>query len=212
MYMQGKPGATICGSFRIQQSALTLTANVSTCPDRVARFIKANTVLSRLININGTLPSANRFVSTGAIPSPANPIDNQRFFVWTHYPDFLDRPEPDEGGLNHWTRNITGPCGTGVNTNNACTREWRYHTSRAFFVFKFPSLFNSQTGGTTNNTEFVRQCYRTYLRREADPDGLQHWVNDLNTLYGNPASYAGVNHLIDAFITSPEYRRRFGQP
>lgn len=216
MYLQFRQGQVNCNAFPVDGSALNLNANFSTCPDRVSRFIKANTNLSKLSNINGPNPatdtSFNRFLWTGQIPTNANPIDNQRFFVWMHYPDFLNRQEPDEGGLDHWTQNITGPCGTGINTNNACTREWRYHTSRAFFVFQFPSLFNSQTGGTTNNTEFVRQCYRTYLRREADPDGLQHWVNDLNTLYGNPASYAGVNHLIDAFLTSPEYRRRFGQP
>jgi len=100
------------------------------------------------------------------------------------------------------------PCGTGVNRNNACTREWRIHTSRAFWVHQFPSLFNAQ-GGTTNNTEFVRQCYRTYLWRDPDASGLQHWVNDLNQ-YGNPASYEGVNHLIDAFLLSAEFRRRFG--
>ena len=214
MYLQFRQGQVNCNAFPIQGSALNLNANFSTCPDRVARFIAANANLSKLSNINGPNPvtdvSANRFLWTGNVPTNANPIDNQRFFVWSHYPDFLNRTEPDEGGLDHWTRNITGPCGTGINQNNACTREWRIHTSRAFWVHQFPALFNPQTGGTTNNTEFVRQCYRTYLRREPDAEGLQHWVNDLNTLYGNPASYEGVNHLIDAFLVSPEYRRRFG--
>ena len=233
MYLQGRTGlgTSVCGTFHIGASVLTTTANAnfSTCPDRVARYIAATSSLNRLTNTihgilrdtndnivrdaNGnTIPvlSPNRFLWNIWVPSVrANPIDNQRFFVWTHYPDFLNRPEPDEGGLNHWTNNITGPCGTGFNDNNACTREWRIHTSRAFWVHQFPSLFNPQTGGTTNNTEFVRQLYRTYLRREADASGLQHWVNDLNQ-FGNPASYEGVNHLIDAFLVSPEYRRRFG--
>jgi subtilisin family serine protease len=221
MYLQGRPSINFCGSVPIQGPA-PATANVSTCPDRVARFINANTVLSRLTNINGTIfvggvavtvPSPNRFLSTGAIPAPANPIDNQRFFVWSHYPDFLGRSEPDEGGLDHWTRNITGPCGTGVNVNNTCTREWRIHTSRAFWVARFPSLFNAQ-GGTTNNSEFVHRCYEIYLQRSVpDTDaGFQHWLNDLSSQYGNPASYEGVNHIIDAFLISPEYRRRFGLP
>jgi len=233
MYLQGRTGlGSNCGTFPIDGSVLTATANAnfSTCPDRVARFIAANANLSRLTNtihgilrdandnivfdVNGnTIPvlSPNRFLWNIWVPtSLANPIDNQRFFVWTHYPDFLDRPEPDEGGLDHWTRNITGPCGTGNSDNNACTREWRIHTSRAFWVFRFPALFNPQTGGLTNNEEFIRQCYRTYLRRQADAEGLQHWVNDLTSQYGNPASYDGVNHIIDAFLVSPEYRRRFG--
>ena len=220
MYLQGRQGVTGCSAFPIDGSALNLTGNFSTCPDRVARFIKATANLSRLNNnINGTttdangnpitVPSANRFLWNIWVPTNANPIDNQRFFVWTHYPDFLNRAEPDEGGLNHWTSNITGPCSTGINDNNACTREWRINTSRAFWVHQFPSLFNAQ--GTTNNAEFVRRCYEVYLRRTVPPSdpGFQHWLNDLNQ-YGNPASYAGVNHLIDAFLVSSEYRRRFG--
>jgi len=34
----------------------------------------------------------------------------------------------------------------------------------------------------------------------------------LSSQYGNPAVYEGVNHLIDAFLVSPEYRQRFGPP
>jgi hypothetical protein len=51
-----------------------------------------------------------------------------------------------------------------------------------------------------------------YLRRSVpDSDsGFQFWLNDLTNNYGNPANYDGVNHLIDAFINSLEYRRRFG--
>jgi subtilisin family serine protease len=232
IYLQGRTGlgSGVCGAFPIDRSVLATTANAnfSTCPDRVSQYLKATANLNKLTNTihgilrdqngnivfdaNGnTIPvlSPNRFLWNIWVPTHANPIDNQRFFVWTHYPDFLGRSEPDEGGLDHWTRNITGPCATGINDNNACTREWRIHTSRAFWVHQFPSLFNSQTGGTTNNTEFVKQVYRTYLRREADASGLQHWVNDLNG-YGNPASYEGVNHIIDAFLVSPEFRRRFG--
>jgi hypothetical protein len=36
------------------------------------------------------------------------------------------------------------------------------------------------------------------------------WLNDLNS-YGNPANQSGINHLIDAFISSVEYHQRFGQ-
>ena len=214
MYLQGRPGTTNCGPNPIQGVAPAF-GNVSSCPDRVARFIKANSNLNKLSNLNPVsgAPSGNRFVWTAALPAPANPVDNQRFFVWQHYHDFLERFEPDEDGLNHWTNNITGPCGTGFNVNNACTREWRIHTSRAFWVYKFPALFNAQ-GGTTNNAEFVHKAYEIYLRRSVpDSDsGFQHWLNDLTSQYGNPASYEGVTHIIDAFIISPEYRRRFGPP
>jgi subtilisin family serine protease len=210
MYLQGRPGQTSCGANPIQGVA-PVSGNVSPCPDRVARFIKANAVLSKLTNINGTLASPNRFISTGAIPAPTNPVDNQRFYVWQQYADFLPaQPEPDEGGLNFWTSQITGNCGTGVNTNNSCTATKRIDVSRAFWVTAFPSLFNAQ--GTTDNSQFVHLCYQMYLRRSVpDTDaGFQFWLNDLSSHYGNPANFDGVNHLIDAFIHATDYRQRFG--
>jgi len=80
----------------------------------------------------------------------ANPIYNQRFFVWQQYGDFMPwnaqtgqpQPEPDEAGLDYWTRNITGNCFNvntlnilaHVNDNNSCTEGWRANTSLAFWV------------------------------------------------------------------------------
>ena len=216
-YLQGRTGlgGNVCAIFPINVSVLNASANanLSTCPDRVARFIKATSNLSRLtgVTVDPAFPSPNKFLWNVWAPTNANPIDNQRFFVWTHYRDFLGRDEPDEPGLNFWTNNITGHCGTNINQNNACTREWRIHTSRAFWVAQFPTLFNSQTGGTTDNALFVHRVYEMYLRRfVSDTDsGFQFWLGDLNQ-YGNPASQDGVNHLIDAFLVSGEFRRRFG--
>ena len=217
LYLQGRTGlgGNACAIFPINVSVLNASANAnfSTCPDRVARFIKATSNLSRLTGttVDPAFPSPNKFLWSIWAPTNANPIDNQRFFVWTHYRDFLGRDEPDEGGLNFWTNNITGNCGTNINQNNACTREWRIHTSRAFWVAQFPTLFNSQTGGTTDNALFVHKLYEIYLRRfVSDSDsGFQFWLGNLNQ-YGNPASYDGVNHSIDAFLVSSEFRRRFG--
>jgi hypothetical protein len=176
MYLQGRPGVTACGGVPIQGPA-PASGNVSTCPDRVTRFIKANTRLNVLSNINGTIvvngvnvtvPSPNGYVSTEGVAAPANPIDNQRFFVWQHYADVLTaQPEPDEGGLNFWTTQITGNSATGFNVNNACTARKRVDVSRAFWVAAFGSLFNSQ--GTTNNSQFVHLCYQLSLRRSV-PD------------------------------------------
>jgi subtilisin family serine protease len=210
MYLQGRPGTTSCAQFP-KQGVAPAAGNLSSCPDRVTQFINANSNLSKLTNINGTLPSANRFLWTAFIPTTTNPIDNQRFFVWQHYADFLaGQPTPDEGGLNFWTGNITNPCGTGFNDNNSCTQAKRIDVSRAFWVASRGSLFNAN--GTTNNSQFVHLCYEIYLRRavsDNDP-GFQFWLNDLTNNYGNPANYNGVNHLIDAFLGSADYRRRFG--
>jgi hypothetical protein len=71
-------------------------------------------------------------------------------------------------------------------------------------------LFNAQ--GTTNNSQFVHLLYEIYLRRSVleDDGGFQFWLNSLTNNYGNPANFDGVNNLIDAFINSSEYKRRFG--
>ncbi|MGA9994808.1 MAG: S8 family peptidase [Pyrinomonadaceae bacterium] len=212
LYLQGRTGMSNCSANPIQGPASTSGGAISTCPDRVARFIKSNTSLSKL----SSLPAgtANRLLWTGSLPTTTNPVDNQRFFVWQHYADFLvNQPEPDEGGLDFWTGNITGTCGTGFNDNNGCTHAKRIDVSRAFWVAAYPSLFTGGGSGLTNNSQFVHLCYEVYLRRSVpDSDGgFQFWLNDLNG-YGNPANQAGINHIIDAFLSSGDYRQRFGQP
>jgi uncharacterized delta-60 repeat protein len=57
------------------------------------------------------------------------------------------------------------------------------------------------------NSAFVLMEYFGYLQRDPDAAGYQHWLNKLN-LYGN---YIDAE-MVKSFITSPEYRARFGQP
>lgn len=158
---------------------------------------------------NGLLVgSPNRMLWTAALPTRTNPVDNQRFFTWQQYSDFLPY-DPDEGGLDFWTQQITGPlgpnCHAGVNDNNQCTRTQRSLVSKEFFRAAYPAAFN-------DNAQFIHRCYEAYLRRSVpDSDGgFQFWLSNLNQ-YGTPASEAGKAAVIDAFITSGEYRLRFGQ-
>jgi len=168
----------------------------------------------------------------GSLPAPTDPIDNHRFYVWQHYGDFL-QAEPDEAGLDYWTRQIVDTCSLGVsfNTNNPyCTLPKRVDVSRAFWVAVYPSWFDLNTTGLTNfnpapystpNERWLDEVYSVYLRRRPPhnnpyPDwdsGFKFWFDALNSGgYGNPANQAGVNYIIQAFITSQEYRERFGQP
>ncbi len=222
LYLQGRSSMSNCGAYPIQGGSAGLSGGaVSTCPDRVARFIKSNSNLDKVFNSGGvdhngvTVTSPNRLIWSAWVSVNQNPIDNQRFFIWTHYADFLtNQPEPDNGGLNFWTGTITGACGTGFNDNNGCTHVKRIDASRAFWVAAFPSLFTNNGSQLTNNSQFVHKLYEVYLRRSVlDSDGgFQFWLNDLNNNYGNPAGQAGINHHIDAFMSSAEYRQRFGQP
>jgi len=212
LYLQGRTGRNNCEPHPITGIATTTGGAISTCPDRVTQFIKSNTSLNKLSNIGPGSP--NRLLFTGSLPTTTNPIDNQRFFVWQHYADFLvNEPEPDAGGLDFWTSQITGTCGTGFNDNNSCAHQKRIDVSRAFWAAAFPSLVINGGNQLTNNAEFVHRCYEVYLRRSVpDSDGgFQFWLSVLNN-DGNPANQNGINHLIDAFLSSTEYRQRFGAP
>ncbi|MGB9179709.1 MAG: PQQ-dependent sugar dehydrogenase [Pyrinomonadaceae bacterium] len=68
------------------------------------------------------------FRITYTLPLTTNPVEDAQFFVRQHYADFLGR-EPDAGGLNYWTTQIT-QCGS----NTACIRARRIDVSAAFFI------------------------------------------------------------------------------
>ncbi len=57
------------------------------------------------------------------------------------------------------------------------------------------------------NAAFVLMEYFGYLHRDPDAPGYQHWLDKLN-FYGN---YIDAE-MVRSFITSPEYRARFGPP
>jgi len=57
------------------------------------------------------------------------------------------------------------------------------------------------------NAAFVLMEYFGYVQRDPDAPGYQHWLDKLN-FYGN----FNDAEMVKSFITSPEYRARFGQP
>ena len=56
------------------------------------------------------------------------------------------------------------------------------------------------------NRAFVIMQYFGYLRRDADVAGFNFWLNKLNSFGGNFTTA----EMVKAFITSTEYRQRFG--
>jgi hypothetical protein len=76
----------------------------------------------------GTQTSATLTINDTDAPGQSNPIDGASFFVRQHYIDFLNR-EPDNGGLNFWTNEITS-CGA----NAQCIEVKRINVSAAFFL------------------------------------------------------------------------------
>jgi hypothetical protein len=56
------------------------------------------------------------------------------------------------------------------------------------------------------NRTFVMMEYFGYLRRDPDASGFNFWLNRLNSFNGN---FVNAD-MVKAFITSAEYRQRFG--
>ena len=56
------------------------------------------------------------------------------------------------------------------------------------------------------SSSFVLLEYFGYLRRNPDPAGYNFWLNKLNAFNGNFVNA----EMVKAFISSSEYRRRFG--
>jgi len=118
--------------------------------------------------VNLTLSSPTGSVSLGS-PSSAvltissndsvasQPIDDAQFFVRQHYRDFLNR-EPDQGGLNFWTNEITS-CGSDAQ----CIEIKRINVSAAFFL----SIEFQQTGYLS---------YRFYNAALNRPNGLPRYL------------------------------------
>ena len=76
----------------------------------------------------GAPSTATVTITDNEAANGTNPIDTAGFFVRQHYVDFLNR-EPDTGGLNFWTNEITS-CGADVN----CIEVKRINVSAAFFL------------------------------------------------------------------------------
>jgi hypothetical protein len=58
------------------------------------------------------------------------------------------------------------------------------------------------------NPGFVQMEYFGYMRRDPDELGYTFWLGKLNFYGGNFVQA----DMVLAFISSPEYRARFGQP
>jgi hypothetical protein len=89
--------------------------------------VGAITVLKAKAWKDGFVPSGVK-TATYSIFVPTNPIDDPRTFIRQHYLDFLNR-EPDPGGWDYWTANITS-CGS----DQRCIHNHRIDVSAAFFI------------------------------------------------------------------------------
>ncbi len=140
----------------------------------------------------GSLKTAQlKITDNDTIPSSTNPIDDARFFVRQHYHDFLNR-EPDEGGLNYWTSQIT-LCGN----NAACLDQRRTAVSAAFFVeqeFQQTGFFLYRF---TKAALGLRPAYAQFMR-------------DRGTLQSVANLEDGKQDFAEAFVQRAEFIAKYG--
>jgi hypothetical protein len=135
----------------------------------------------------------------GSTPTGTNAIDRSEFFIRQVYRDVLRR-DPDAGGLNFYLGNFQN-----CNGDPTCLAASRV----AFAREMLESAENRQQDPDLNpasagyNAAFVTHCYTNFLQRQ--PEAAEHswWLSVLNST----GDYSAV---VRDFITSAEYRQRFG--
>ena len=158
-------------------------------------------------------------------PCSSNPIDNPTFFVQQQYRDFLFR-NPTGAEL----ANDVAPLNSCLLAGNfACYNTERVHMSRTMWD---KQEFRQQQRVSTlmdtnffhypfelyNNDDFIRLDYLVYLQRSHDISGFTFWLGSLDNCVNNSTSTFSCPGCstqcyydsINAFLSSTEYRQRFG--
>jgi uncharacterized protein DUF4214 len=73
---------------------------------------------------------------------------------------------------------------------------------------QFTTTYGEAFYNAESNRAFVLLQYFGYMKRDPDEAGYAFWLGKLNQFNGNFVSA----EMVLAFISSPEYRARFGQP
>jgi hypothetical protein len=155
-----------------------------------------------------------------------NPIDNTEFFVRQQFRDFLGTSFTPSNSEVFTKMSQIDSCGSDA----ACRNTQRVLVSRAFWD---DSRFRAQSRtfglGLTSgmelydNYDFVELSYLVYLQRASSdpPDDAQRlgfwfWKGSLDNCVNNSTTFSQssqcYNDIVNAFLSSIEYRSRFGTP
>lgn len=154
-------------------------------------------VLARVDQLYSWIQDRLRPTSCG--PTCPNPIDQSPFFVRQLYLDVLGR-EPASNEQSFWL-NALNSC----NGNATCLATTRASIARSFLDSsenrsQYPEL---NPASSDYKSSFLKHCYWNFLGRQLDTAGFSFWLNALNS----SGDYDGI---VAGFITSTEYRLRFG--
>lgn len=183
--------------------------SLGVCPDEADSFWRPLTAydsasVMHYPQCNGTNGGFTNLTSKDALGARAlyntsNPIEQSEFFVRQGYLDVLRR-EPDAGGLA-FNLNILQSC----NGAQACLGPARVAVVRGMLESpenraQDPELNPALPG---YKTAFVTHCYTNFLQRQPEAAEIAFYLNYLN-------STNDYNGVVNGFITSTEYRSRFG--
>jgi Calx-beta domain/Domain of unknown function (DUF4214) len=151
-----------------------------------------NLTLSAPTNATLSSPSTSTLtiIDNDQAGQPSNAIDFPNNFVRQHYSDFLNR-EPDQGGLDYWTSQITG-CGN----DQTCIDSRRIGVSAAYFI----ELEYQATGS------FV---YRFYKAAFGVRPNYAQFNADRSTLVGGTALESAKQAFAADFVQRPEFNARY---
>jgi hypothetical protein len=156
----------------------------------------------------------------------ANSIDDTEFFVRQQFKDFISPSYTPSNSEVFTKMSQIDACGS----DSACRNTQRVLVSRAFWD---DSRFRSQsrTFGLSNTSglelydtyDFTELSYLVYLQRASSdpPDdyqrlGFYFWKGSLDNCISNASNFSQSsqcnNNIINAFLSSTEYRSRFGTP
>lgn len=132
----------------------------------------------------------------------ANPIDDARIFVGTHYHDFLTR-QSDQSGENFWTNEIT-VCGSDA----GCREVKRINVSAAFFLsieFQQTGYLVIRTHKAAFGSDKSTPRYIVFLRD-------QRTISD-GVIIGQPGADARLEQnkqkFFEDFVQRPEFVTRY---
>ncbi|HEY0406156.1 MAG TPA: S8 family serine peptidase [Pyrinomonadaceae bacterium] len=139
--------------------------------------------------------------SAGFNITAPNQIDDARFYIRRHYLDFLGR-EPDQGGLDYWSEQITGnsnntpaPCPAG---DRRCILDRRLNVSAAFFV----------------ENEFQRTgsfVYRFYKSSYGTRPTFAQFTSDRSLVPEGPQLEASKQAFADAWVQRAAFLQKYPQ-
>jgi hypothetical protein len=130
----------------------------------------------------------------------SNPIDDAASFVTQHYRDFLNR-EPDPGGFEYWTTEITGdssgtPAACAI-TDAGCVLQRRIGVSGAFFVENEFQLTGS----------YVYRLYTTSLGRKPT---FAEFQTDRNQIAVGADLEPSKSAFAESWVLRPAFVAKYG--